>query len=329
MSDLERRGPRKRLRGQIIRSGTHGEYTITREAVEGMLEQLQDSPKPVNLEHDPTIPPVGRVLGGALVDLPDGEVALETEMEIFDGTIPAVLHPAQLLDEKLSELTPVSVEEGVLELTTDARSYKHGDIEALQQLAGEVGEVKAFDGAVRFSVLPDALLVLALGMPSAAAAWFMKGFFTKAGEEVGKEVGADLAGIYKRFKESLVEMVGQRRQPSDRPPITMFSLHLERPDGGKVEVEGSTRAEGKGLEAFLDAGAELLPIAEAYLRIAPDSNRLAKMHFAFSDDAWIYRYGLDDDAEPVMIVVLSESAFADALEKARSGELGEDAPGVV
>jgi hypothetical protein len=61
ISATDARSSRKRLRGQIIRSGTHGEYTITREAVEGMLEQRQASPKPVNVEHDPTVPPVGRM----------------------------------------------------------------------------------------------------------------------------------------------------------------------------------------------------------------------------------------------------------------------------
>jgi hypothetical protein len=45
-----------------------------------MLEQIKASPKPVNIEHDPTRPPVGWIVKPRLIELPDGEVALETEL---------------------------------------------------------------------------------------------------------------------------------------------------------------------------------------------------------------------------------------------------------
>jgi hypothetical protein len=100
----------------------------------------------------------------------------------------------------------------------------------------------------------------------------------------------------------------------------MFTLELERPNGETVEVEGSTRAVRGGLEAFLDAGAELPSIAEVYLRAAPEPDKLAKMHFAHSGETWSYVYGLDDDAQPVMILALSDQDYAEALAKARESE---------
>jgi hypothetical protein len=310
---------RKGLRGQIIRSGVHGEYVITREAVEGMLEQLQASPKPVNVEHDPTVAPVGRMMNPKLVELPDGEVALETEMEIFEGTVPVVLKAAREFHEEMAELPPVQAEEGPLEITTDSRSYESTDIEALRNSAAKAGSADAFDNAMRFSAVPDALLLIGLGTPPIAAMWFLKGFFTKAGERLGEEVGKDLAIAYRDFKDQAVETV-ERRQPADRPPITMFTLQLQGPNGNTVEVEGSTREVRGGLEAFLDAGSDLLPIAEVYLRAAPDPDRLAKMHFAYTGEGWDYVYGLDDDAKPVMILALSDDDYAEALSKAKAGE---------
>lgn len=330
MSEGSEGSDRTRLRGQIIRSGVHGEYVITREAVEGMLEQLQGSPKPVNLEHDPTVPPVGRVVNDSLVELPDGEVALETEMELFEGTVPAVLVPVQQLKQTMTDLEPIRADRAVLQIITDPRSYQQGDIDGLRRLAAEAGEATTFDGAMRFSVLPDALLVIALGLPASAVAWFLKGFFTKlgeaSGEAVGKEIGLDLATAYRRFRHRLVDTVERRRDPKDRPPITMFTLELERPGGGIVEVEGSSRAVGDALAAFLDAGSELLPVAQVFLRHAPQPERLAKMHFVHAGDTWVYRYGLDDDAEPVMIVALSDETFAQALAETERTQLSLQQP---
>ncbi len=86
---VEENDPPKRLRGQIIRSGVHGDYTITREAVEEMLEQIQAAPKPVNIEHDPTVPPVGRMTNPKLIELDDGEVAAPDRVAKMHLPIPA------------------------------------------------------------------------------------------------------------------------------------------------------------------------------------------------------------------------------------------------
>jgi hypothetical protein len=312
----ETQGGIKKLRGQIIRSGTHGEYTITREAVEGMLEQMEASPKPVNVEHDPTRPPVGRIVKPRLVELPDGEVALETETELFDEAVPAILKSARALEEEVARLPGFRIGEGPLGLTVDPRSYRQEDIEAIRESATGTGEIEVFDNALRFSVLPDALLVIGLGTPTVAAWWFSKGFFTKLGEMLGEAVGEEMASNYRAFKVKTLEAV-ERRKPRDRPPITMFTLQIPRLDGGVIEVEGSTRGLKGELEAFLDAGSQLLPIAEVYARAAAEPERLAKMHFAHTEKGWKFVYGLDVESLPVMIIALSEDDYAKALDEAK------------
>ncbi len=311
----------KGLRGQIIRSGNHGGYVITRETVEGMLSQLQSQPVPVNIEHDPTQPPVGRITGGRLVETDDGEVALETDMELFESSR-ALLLPAAQLEEALEGMPSIRLEPGRLQIGIDERSYPMAEVVELAQLASKAGEVTTDESALRFSQLPDALLVLALGSPAVAAWWFSRGFFTKAGEaageRVGKEIGEDLVGLYRTFKARLRRMVADRRSPADRPPITMFTLELERPGGRYVEVEGSSRADDNELEEFLDAAADLLAVASAYQAVAPAPERLARLHFAWEDGGWRYRYGLDDQAQLVMIVALSDDQYAQALEQARA-----------
>ncbi len=310
---------RRLVGGQIIRSGRHGHYVITREAVAGMLEQLRERPVPVNIEHDPTEPPIGRVVGGNLVEVEDGELALETEIEIFTGTWPAALYPVSRLDGLASDLPAIEIEKGPLELLIDDRSYSPDDLEALRQVAATAGDVDATDGAVRFSQLPDALLILSLGSAATAAWWFSKGFFSKLGErvgdELGAEVGADLVAAYRALKLKLREVV-QRRQPPDRPPLTMLRLEVDRPGQGVVCVEGSTRADGEGLDDLLDGGQELLIVARVYMRLVPEPERLTTLHFSREDGCWRFRYGLDEDAHPVLVVALSEERFAELLAQA-------------
>lgn len=191
------------------------------------------------------------------------------------------------------------------------------DTEALRRIAAEAGTAEAADDAMRFSVTLDALLVFGLGSSAPAAWWFSKGFFTKLGEKLADEVGDEMVSAWCRFRDRAIKTV-ERREPADRPPITLLTFELPRPGGGVVAVEGSTRSVGEELRAFLDAGSKLLPIAQVHLEAAPEPRGLAKMHFAHTKEGWRYVYGLDDEALPVMIVVLSEADYAEALTRAEA-----------
>jgi hypothetical protein len=117
------------------------------------------------------------------------------------------------------------------------------------------------------------------------------------------------------LKSKLRDVV-QRRKPPDRPPLTMLTLEISRPGGGVVCVEGSTRAEDEGLDDLLDGGQELLMVARVYAQLAPEPERLRTLHFAREDGRWAFRYGLDEDAHPVIVVALSEERFAELLAEA-------------
>jgi hypothetical protein len=317
MAQTKSNRERTRYVGQMVASGDHGDVIVSREFVESVVEQLQASPKPVGIEHNPTNPPVGRLVGGRLVELPDGEVAAESVIEVYDETQTVVLHSHEEFVEACRALPGLIPEDGPLRISIDKRSYDRSDIETLLEEARSIGQAESGAEALRFSQLPDPLLIIALGAPATAGFWFAKGFFTKIGEVFGREVGEDLLRAYAAFKARLRTVITERRNPIDRPPITMFQLLLERRDGEMIEVEGSTRADGEELESFLDSGSDLLPVALAYLALAAEPDQLRKMHFRHTKSGWQFAYGLDDEAEPVMIVVLSEEAYAQALEEAK------------
>ncbi len=158
---------------------------------------------------------------------------------------------------------------------------------------------------------------MTLGPIAVAWWWFAKGFFTRAGESLGDEVGEDLKSAYRRFKDAVRTTIEERRQPIDQKPITLMTLNLDRPGGGMVLVEGSTRESDQTLDQFFDAGRDLAIVARAYLALSPDAHRLTRMHFSFGPRGWQFVYALDDEAERRMITILSDEEYDALLLKAK------------
>lgn len=62
----------------------HGDQ-VTKEALEALAAQVGQTYIPVAWQHDLRYPPLGRVVGARLVELPDGEVAVEGDQEFWDA----------------------------------------------------------------------------------------------------------------------------------------------------------------------------------------------------------------------------------------------------
>jgi hypothetical protein len=308
---------RLRLVGHLIQSGEHPGVTITREAVESTVEQLQRGPVPSFIEHDHTLPPIGRVVGGRIVELENGEIAAESMMEIFEETSPASIHSESQFDDAVLHARPVVAVGGPVEIVVDQRSYHVADLEALAETGRLAGEIVVQDSAVRFSAGPDPLLVIALGSGGVAWGWFAKGFFTRLGETLADEISEDLRHAYRSFKDALRRTVAEKRRPIDQAPITLLTMNLERPGGGSVEIEGSTRAWDETLDDFVDAGKTLAIVGRAYIDLAPEPSRLVKIHFRYGPHGWQFAYALDADAERSWIAVLSDEEYEELLLKAR------------
>jgi hypothetical protein len=298
---------RERYVARLITSGptVTGDCFVTREAVEGMVEQLQGRTLPMGVEHDPTQPPVGRILGGELVELDNGEVAVESTIEMFEPTVNGRVVSASHLLSAVESLPPVPVEHGPLTLRVDPRSYALPDLKAVLAAAEPAGPVERHEDVVRFSVLPDPLLVIAI----TPAFWFTKGSFTKLGENAADDVSAELKVAYKAFKRALRQLVAGRNPP-DRAPITLLTMTIDKPGGGIVEVEGSCRRADETLDDFLDSGSLLYALARAYLGLVLEPDRVVRMHFRFSDGRWMLAYALDDASERVAVFLVSDDEYA-------------------
>jgi hypothetical protein len=303
---------RGRCNARLIVSGPtiNGDYWVTREAVRSMAEHLDGHSVPVNIEHDPTRPPVGRVVASSLVELANDELAVDGVIELFDATVEARIVSDSQLISVIEELDPSTTTAQPLRLEIDPRSYQIGDLEPVISAASVAGEVETATDALRFSALPDALLVV--GIPSAF--WFAQGFFTKLGENAADAVSAELREAYARFKGALRTLVADR-EPADTPPITLVKFVISRADGKSVEVEGSTRDEGEVLDEFLDAAANLHGIARAYVELMGEVCDPVRLHFKFTEGQWEFAYGLDEAAERLMLLVVSDSYYETMLRR--------------
>ncbi|MFZ1926248.1 MAG: hypothetical protein WAU42_08915 [Solirubrobacteraceae bacterium] len=222
------------------------------------MRQLTERALPVGVEHDPTVPPVGRMLDGRLVETDDGELAMEATMEVRARPgIPAVFRPASDFYQVAHELPRITAQRGELAFDIDRRSYQASDLESLRAIAGEIGDASSSTNALRFSQVPDALLMIELGGGGGALWWFSKGFFTRLGEHLADKFEAEALAAYCAFKDKLKDVL-TRRTPADRPPITVMTIEIRGEGGQAVLVEGSSRADGDVIEDFLDAGEDLL-----------------------------------------------------------------------
>ena len=191
------------------------------------------------------------------------------------------------------------------------------DIDAIAKAGRPAGEIGVSDSALRFSAGPDPLLVISLGTGGVAWWWFAKGFFTRLGETFADEVSAELKHAYRSFKAALRTTVAQKRRPIEQEPITLLTMNLDRPGGGWVQIEGSTRADDETLDEFLDAGMDLAIVGRAYIDLAPDPSRLVKLHFRYGTRGWEFADALDSDAERFMIAVLPDDEYEELVRQAR------------
>lgn len=57
---------------------------MSKECLEGLVDQITSHTILMNIEHDPRIPPVGRIISGKIVQLDNKEYGVEAEIELFD-----------------------------------------------------------------------------------------------------------------------------------------------------------------------------------------------------------------------------------------------------
>ena len=260
----------------------HGEM-IAPKALSSLVELINAEYLPMGVEHDPRIPPIGRIVSARLVVLDDGAYAVQGVAEMFeDGD------QIQLVDN-LRELPLKAYKVGEFGVEFD-RTYRHSEDQAIiDDIGGLLGakpqeEIKKALGAI-------SILTIGGGFVLAAVA---TGFLGKLG-----------ADAWDALKDKLKKLYNNRRGRVQEQ-LLVFEFTFARENAKMVAEVILTNPTDEDIESFFEHGIEQLD------RLVPmihdPSMELRKVVFQYSDHQLSIRFAIRKDAVPVSPTVTGNPA---------------------
>ncbi|HET7162678.1 MAG TPA: hypothetical protein VFI32_08435 [Rhodanobacteraceae bacterium] len=246
---------------------------LTPEAIRQLSESVNSRLIPIGTEHDPRIPPQGRLRSCFVRERSDGELEAVAEMEFFEpgqeplsgGERAIPIHSA--IDEKLV----VSYD------WTHRDQSDRNDIDAIALLLGTRPAYEAKKSADPISII-SLTGVFALG-------GIASGLFNKIGSD-----------IWDSLKPRLSRLISKTETRKGEQLVIFRTL---------VEIEGSTREvetiltnpTTEQVELFIRQGASALDkVLPVYAQGAPELKRLV---FEYKDGELLVRFGVLTDCRPV------------------------------
>lgn len=253
---------------------------FTRGALEGMVFQINNRYIPMGIEHDPRIPPQGRIVSAKLEQLSDGEYGVVGQVEIFQFSFDV---PFENSDRKM----PVrSFDDAGIYLLYD-RTYRNEEDQAkLNELSilvsGHLQEEH------KKALEPLSVLTLA-GMFIAGA--FFSGFFNQFG-----------ADVYEKFKYELKKLIAKKRKSVDET-LFVFQAIIKRNDYF-ISVETIvTNPNDSDIDFLLLQG--LNQLDKIVPPLIESSHDMSRFVFECSNGKIKLKFGVRNDAVP-MYPVLSQ-----------------------
>jgi hypothetical protein len=211
---------------------------IAKEALESMASQIYNEHKiRLTVEHDITVPPIGKTLEGWVEARNDGEYQLvaihevfekEEEIELFDGSLALKReslrdrHPFAGIEDQPPEDIVISYDLHMFSSKEDQSNFLE-NITNSSNLAFQVSEFG------RKSWVPDPELIITVGK-SIAGFWLVKKAIDKAGDKIGEQISEDLSQFYSLVRSAVINVV-KYAIPKNRPITYIFKIpgtpHIE------------------------------------------------------------------------------------------------------
>lgn len=201
-------------------------------ALESMAEQINNGIIPYGVEHDPRIPPIGRIIQAEVNSLEDGEHALDGTVELFDGDFSILMNTGE------REIPIRKYNNGKLTIVFDKsfgdeKSKK--DLEELQRIL----QTGSIEEDMKKSTVPISVLVIGGGFILGAIA---NGFFG--------QIGAD---AYLMLKKKLSEIYSGSLKVGEEKLLVFASTIAKENKSINVEVI-ITNPTSKDIQIFFDEG---------------------------------------------------------------------------
>jgi hypothetical protein len=266
----------KRIELTVATSHTdlHGDV-VTPEALARMATQINTSYIPLGTNHDPRIPPHGRLISARIEVLEDGETALWAIGDIFE---PGDIVP--FLDDG-REVPLSGVFGDQLHLVFDRTFNDEASWTAIKELSNILGNEPQIEG--KKALEPISVLALA-------------GTFALGGIAAGflKKIGSDIAdAVTGRLKRLIV------RDHEDSERLFSVRIYLEH-DGRPIETEVIvTNPKPEELEFLLSEGLQRLDVlTQVTLKEFPETKRMV---FELKNGEITFSFGIRRDAFPLLM----------------------------
>lgn len=244
---------------------------MTRGALDCLAETISRTYLPVGIEHDPRIPPQGRISTGFVRKRPDGEFEVVAVMEIFDDSD----EPPS--PEDLREIVLHTIRSDGLTISYDWTHRSKEDQADIAAIADILGTKPVYEG----KKAADPISIISL-----------TGAFLLGGIAAGflGQIGVDGWNLIKERIRRLFDRKNNNRRGEQ---LLVFRALLDV-NGVQVEIEAVlTSPNQQELDTFLASGLEILDrVVPIYLRNSPDVRRLVfeangsnlKLEFAIRKD---------------------------------------------
>ena len=207
----------------------HGDQ-ISKEALLQAKEQIRGTSCPaVGVGHDPTVPPLGKVLSAEVREREDGIYELLITQEVFERSEAVILPDGTqgIKTESESDRRPFVLSEPVerTQVSVDPNSFgRRRDADRYIEAVRADAPSGSFEPKlhVRKAILPDPELVITLG-ELAAAAFVSKKLFDKISERIGDHIAEDAAKVYDLFRAAILKFP-QYVNPRSRPLVYVIQL---------------------------------------------------------------------------------------------------------
>ena len=262
-----------------IVSSTHEDLdgdVMAPEAIHDMCRQFNEKFIPINIEHDPLCPPVGRVESARVVDLGNGHLGVEATILYYE--------PGDDLDalRNHEKSVALSVENGPGVVVSFDRSYGHmkppPEIAALGAIPGVT---LSYDG--KKGTDPISTLVVGAGVFAVAA--FSKGFFGA----LGKDAYEALKGGLKRVFEGV----------SGDDKLLIMKIFVDFCDQAREVDLVLKNPSASDIDWLLGKG--LFQIEQVVPKILEHRPDIAKIVAVYEDGTLQIQYGMTTDALPLLI----------------------------
>lgn len=275
---------------------SHGER-IAPEALERFAEILNGGlALPLTLGHDPTIPPLGKILEARIDQTADGETRVIGKIEIFpepqrmtlpDGT---VLLETGSASDKRAFRRGLSSESGRIEIQYDINNFaSQDDLDSfLQQFPRENFLPRRL---VRKAAVPDPAIIIAFTGKVVAylATWKL---FQKTVERLSERVADDAVRVYDAITRGVLQFV-KNAIPRNRPRLLLFVVP------GDPLVEFAIKAPADRILESVDTEKWMDLISEARkLRVLLGATQVQYL-FDTSKAEWALNYLLTGDGKVI------------------------------